>query len=37
VNIGLVGKYLELQDGHHDVPTWGRALPVFLKWAFGKD
>jgi enterochelin esterase-like enzyme len=30
-------KYLELQDGHHDVPTWGRALPVFLKWAFGKD
>ncbi len=28
-------QYLELTDGHHDVPTWGRAIPVFLKWAFG--
>lgn len=27
--------YLELHDGHHDVETWGRALPVFLRWAFG--
>lgn len=29
--------YLELEDGRHDVPTWGRAFPEFLKWAFGKS
>lgn len=29
--------YLELQDGHHDVPTWGRAFPEFLMWGFGKE
>jgi enterochelin esterase-like enzyme len=28
--------YLELQDGRHDVPTWARALPDFLKWGWGK-
>lgn len=28
-------QYLELPDGAHDLPTWGRALPEFLKWAFG--
>jgi enterochelin esterase-like enzyme len=28
--------YLELADGKHDVPTWGRAMPVFLKWGWGK-
>jgi enterochelin esterase-like enzyme len=28
--------YLELKDGHHDVFTWGRAMPVFLKWGWGK-
>ncbi len=27
--------YLELEDGHHDVYTWGRAMPVFLKWGWG--
>jgi enterochelin esterase-like enzyme len=27
--------YLEFPDGKHDVPTWGRGMPVFLKWAFG--
>lgn len=26
--------YLELADGNHDVPTWARAFPNFLKWAF---
>jgi enterochelin esterase-like enzyme len=26
--------YLEFSDGRHDVPTWGRAMPIFLKWAF---
>jgi len=29
-------KYLELKDGRHDVPTWGRAMPEFLKWGWGK-
>ncbi len=28
--------YLEMPDGHHDVFTWGRAMPVFLKWGWGK-
>lgn len=27
-------KYLELEDGRHDVPTWARAWPEFLKWAW---
>jgi enterochelin esterase-like enzyme len=27
--------YLEYDDGRHDVPTWGRAFPEFLKWAYG--
>lgn len=26
--------YLELPQGRHDVPTWGKSMPVFLKWAF---
>lgn len=25
-------KYLELQDGRHDVETWGRVMPEFLAW-----
>lgn len=33
---GLDIAYLELSDGHHDVFTWGRAMPVFLKWGWGK-
>jgi enterochelin esterase-like enzyme len=28
-------KYLELKDGRHDVPTWGKAMPEFLKWGWG--
>ncbi|MCE2847937.1 MAG: esterase [Chitinophagaceae bacterium] len=24
--------YLEMADGHHDTETWGRAMPVFLRW-----
>lgn len=27
--------YLELEDGRHDVFTWGRAMPDFLKWGWG--
>jgi len=29
-------KYLELQDGRHDVPTWARAFPDFLRWGWSK-
>lgn len=29
-------RYLELQDGRHDVPTWAKAFPDFLKWGWGK-
>ncbi len=28
-------RYVELQDGKHDVPTWARAFPDFLKWGWG--
>ncbi|HXR83487.1 MAG TPA: alpha/beta hydrolase-fold protein [Hanamia sp.] len=28
--------YLQLKDGKHDVSTWGRAFPVFLKWGWQK-
>ena len=28
--------YLELGDGRHDVATWARAMPVFLKWGWGR-
>lgn len=30
-------SYLELRDGRHDVFTWGRAMPGFLKWAWGNQ
>ncbi len=26
--------YLEMKDGKHDVPTWARAFPDFLKWGW---
>ena len=28
-------EFLLLDDGKHDVETWGKAMPAFLKWAFG--
>lgn len=28
--------FLEYADGKHDVQTWGRAMPEFLRFAFGK-
>lgn len=28
-------NYLELADGKHNVATWARALPEFLKWGWG--
>lgn len=27
-------QYLELKDGEHNLPTWSKAMPEFLKWAF---
>lgn len=26
--------YMEIKDGRHDVATWGRAMPEFLKWGW---
>lgn len=28
-------KYLNYEDGSHDVKTWGRAMPGFLLWGWG--
>lgn len=28
--------YMEIPDGRHDVPTWARAFPFFLKWGWGR-
>ena len=28
--------YLELPDGKHDIATWRKAMPQFLKWGWGK-
>jgi enterochelin esterase-like enzyme len=28
--------YLEMPDGRHDVPTWARSMPEFLKWGWGR-
>jgi len=30
-------RYLQIPDGRHDVPTWARALPVFLIWGWGAN
>jgi enterochelin esterase-like enzyme len=27
--------YYEVEGGRHDVPTWGNAMPQFLKWGWG--
>ena len=29
-------KYLELEDGKHDVSTWANAFPDFLIWGWGR-
>lgn len=28
--------YLQLENGAHDVPTWTKAMPAFLKWGWGQ-
>ncbi len=30
-------QMLVLADGKHDVPTWARAFPDFLRWGWGKN
>ncbi|HEU5164372.1 MAG TPA: alpha/beta hydrolase-fold protein, partial [Chitinophagaceae bacterium] len=27
--------YINYEDGKHDIKTWGRAMPAFLKWGWG--
>lgn len=29
--------YQQLPDGKHDVPTWAKAFPAFLKWGWGSN
>jgi enterochelin esterase-like enzyme len=29
-------RYYEMVGGKHDVQTWGKAMPAFLIWAFGR-
>lgn len=29
-------KYINYEDGKHDVQTWGRAMPGFLLWGWGE-
>jgi enterochelin esterase-like enzyme len=28
--------YINYEDGRHDIATWARAMPAFLKWGWGK-
>jgi enterochelin esterase-like enzyme len=28
-------RFLQLEDGKHDVATWGRSFPDFLQWGWG--
>ena len=30
-------KYVELKDGKHDMATWARAFPEFLKWGWKRS
>ena len=30
-------EFLEIKDGRHDVPTWAKAFPDFLKWGWGGE
>lgn len=29
-------SYINYQDGRHDIATWGKAMPGFLLWGWGK-
>ena len=30
-------RYVQVEGGHHHPGTWGRVMPDFLRWAFGKE
>jgi uncharacterized damage-inducible protein DinB len=30
-------RYVQVEGGHHHPNTWGRVMPDFLLWAFGKE
>ncbi len=30
-------RYINYTDGKHDIATWARAMPEFLKWNFGNQ
>lgn len=30
-------RFLKLSEGRHDVPTWAKAFPDFLKWGWGDE
>ncbi|MFM6926583.1 MAG: alpha/beta hydrolase [Ferruginibacter sp.] len=30
-------RFVQLKDGRHDVPTWAKAFPDFLKWGWGTE
>jgi enterochelin esterase-like enzyme len=29
-------EFVEIKEGRHDVPTWAKAFPDFLKWGWGE-
>jgi len=35
-NKGKDIRYLNYEDGKHDIATWARAMPEFLKWGWSK-
>ena len=30
-------RYVQVEGGHHHPATWGRVMPDFLQWAFGRE
>lgn len=30
-------RYVNFEDGRHDVPTWARAMPAFLLWGWSEE
>ncbi|WP_435355053.1 alpha/beta hydrolase [Emticicia sp. SJ17W-69] len=30
-------SYYEIKEGEHNQQTWSEAMPIFLKWLFGKE
>ena len=33
-NAGTDICYLEMKEGRHDIATWAKAMPAFLKWGW---